>query len=121
MTTVNPSEKVQRYGMVIGVRPEKIEEYRHLHANPWPGVLKTIRECNIKNYSIYLKEITPGNCYLFSYFEYTGTDFEADMEKMAADPVTQEWWEHCIPCQKPLSNRGENEHWSPMDEVFHTE
>ncbi len=66
--------EVQRYGMVIGIKPDKIEEYKQLHANAWPGVLKTIRECNIRNYSIYLKEVEPGNYYLFSYFEYTGVD-----------------------------------------------
>ena len=68
-----PPAKVQRYGSVIGVRPEKVETYKKLHAAVWPGVLKMIKECNIQNYSIYLKEVEPGKFYLFSYFEYTGT------------------------------------------------
>ncbi len=41
---------MKRYGMVIKVKPEKLEEYKKLHANPWEGVLKTIRDCNIKFY-----------------------------------------------------------------------
>ncbi len=106
----------KRYGMVIQVRPEKLDEYKKLHAAAWPGVLKMIRECNIQNYSIYLKDN-----YLFSYFEYTGTDFKADMAKMAADPTTQEWWKVCEPCQAPLPTRAEGEWWANMEEVFHTD
>ena len=114
-------QKVQRYGMVLGLKEEKIDEYKKLHAAVWPGVLKTIKDCNIRNYSIYLHEIEPGKHYLFAYFEYTGDDFKADMEKMAADPVTQKWWELCEPCQIPLENRKEGEWWASMEEVFHTD
>ena len=49
---------MQRYGMVIEVKPEKIEEYKKLHAAVWADVLKKITECNIRNYSIYLKDNT---------------------------------------------------------------
>jgi len=107
--------------MVIGIRPEKIEEYKALHAAAWPGVLKTIRECNIRNYSIYLKEVENGKFYLFSYFEYAGKDFAADMKKMAADPVTQKWWKATDPCQIPVPARADGEFWSRMEEVFHTD
>ena len=105
---------MKRYGMVIGIKPEKIEEYKKLHAAVWPGVLKKIKECNIRNYSIFLKDN-----HLFSYFEYYGTDFDADMAKMAADPTTQKWWAVCKPCQVPLESRGEGEWWAVMEEVFH--
>ncbi len=105
---------MQRYGMVIKVRPEKFEEYKRLHSAVWSGVLKTIHECNIRNYSIYHKDN-----YLFSYFEYVGQDFRADMDRMAADPITQEWWAVCKPCQDPLSTRQEGEWWANMEEVFH--
>lgn len=113
--------KVQRFGMVIGLKPEKIETYKKLHAAAWPGVLKIIKECHIRNYSIYLKEIEPGRFYLFSYFEYTGGDFEADMAKMAADPTTQKWWKETDLCQTPIPLRGPGEKWARMEEVFHTD
>lgn len=105
---------MKRYGWVIKVRPEKLDEYKRLHAAVWPGVLKTIKECNIQNYSIYYRDGT-----LFSYLEYTGSDFKADMDKMAACPVTQEWWKVCIPCQQPVETAGEGEWWADMEEVFH--
>ena len=107
--------------MVIGLRPEKIAEYKKLHAAVWPGVLKMIQQCQIRNYSIYLRQLDDGNHYLFSYFEYTGDDFKGDMAKMAADPTTQKWWAVCMPCQKPLENRAAGEWWAGMEEVFHAD
>lgn len=107
---------MKRYGSVIKVKPEKLEEYKKLHANIWHGVAETIKECNIINYSIYHKD-----GFLFSYFEYTGDDFEADMEKMAADPLTQRWWALCKPMQVPLETRKKVEWWAFMEEVFHQE
>lgn len=112
---------MKRYGMVIGLHPEKVEEYKQLHAAVWPAVLKMIRECNIRNYSIFLCTLDGGRPYLFSYFEYTGDDFAADMARMAADPVTQQWWSFCQPCQAPLADRKEGEWWAAMEEVFHME
>ena len=105
-----------RHGSVIRVKPEKLEEYKRLHANAWPGVLQMIHGCNIRNYSIYFHDGL-----LFSYFEYVGDDFEGDMAKMAADPTTQEWWAVCKPCHDPLPTRAEGEWWAEMEEVFHTD
>jgi L-rhamnose mutarotase len=108
------NEVITRYGSVIRVKPEKLDEYRALHAKPWPGVNKMIKACNIRNYSIYYKD-----GYLFSYFEYTGEDFEADMQKMAADSLTQEWWALTDPCQEPVESAGEGVWWAEMEEVYH--
>jgi L-rhamnose mutarotase len=107
---------MQRMGQVIGLNAEKIAEYKRLHAAVWPDVLKMITACNIRNYSIFLKE--PENL-LFAYFEYHGTDWAADAAKMAADKTTQEWWAVCMPCQKPLETRADGEWWAGMEEVFH--
>ena len=105
---------MERHGSVINVKPEALDEYIRIHAAVWPEVLATIHACNIRNYSIYLKD-----GYLFSYFEYTGSDFQADMRKMAADPKTREWWKLTDPMQEPLPTRKEGEWWAAMDEVFH--
>jgi len=110
---------MRRYGSVIGVNVAKIEEYKQLHAAVWPDVLKMIKQCNIQNYSIYLRRLDDGQYYLFSYFEYTGSNFDADMAAMAADESTQRWWSVCKPCQKPLGSRSPNEWWASMEEVFH--
>ena len=110
---------MQRYGSVIGIKSEKIEEYKILHANVWPEILNMIQECNMQNYSIFLRQIDNGDYYMFSYFEYIGNDFAGDMKKMAGDPKTQEWWGVCGSCQKPLESRKEGEWWASMEQVFH--
>ena len=107
---------MQRYGQVLGIKSEHIAEYTRLHAAVWPGVLAKIYECNMRNYSIFLKDNL-----LFAYFEYIGDDFAADMAKMAADPTTQEWWRVCEPLQDPLPTRADGEWWAQMREVFHTD
>ncbi len=105
---------MKRYGKIIGVKPEHFEEYKKYHAAVWPDVLKMISECNIRNYSIFHKDNQ-----LFAYFEYYGTDFAADMAKMAADPTTLKWWAVMEPMQQPVENRKEGEWWANMEEVFH--
>ncbi len=103
-----------RYGMVLKVKPEKLDEYKKLHAAVWPDVLKIIKLCHIKNYTIFHKD-----GYLFSYYEYTGDDYQADMDRMASEPVIRQWWSVCEPCQQPLETRKEGEWWALMEEVFH--
>jgi len=113
-----PAPKVQRFGSMIGLRPEKKEEYMRLHANCWPEILATLKKCNIRNYSIYLGEID-GKLYLFSYFEYTGPDIAKDVAFMKADAKTREWWTHTDPCQIRLPNTQEGDWWKGIPEVFH--
>jgi L-rhamnose mutarotase len=105
---------MKQFGQVIGVKPETYDEYVEAHAAVWPEVLDMISKPNIKNYSIYLH-----NNQLFAYFEYHGGDFEADMQKMADDRKTQEWWDWMMPMQEPLETRAEGEWWTTMLEVFH--
>ncbi len=107
---------MKRYGSVLGLSEEGKAEYRALHAAVWPAVLAKISDCHIRNYSIFLKE--PENL-LFSYFEYHGEDFAADMARMSADPETQRWWAVNMPLQRPLDTRKDGEWWAEMEEIFH--
>lgn len=105
-----------RYGSVLRLNPASIETYKRYHAQVWPEILATIERCNIRNYSIFLKDDL-----LFGYFEYHGADYEADMAKMAADPKTQEWWSIMMPMQRPIETRKPGEWWASMEEVFHAD
>jgi len=106
----------RRFGQRIDVRPDQIDDYERLHADPWPGVLEQIRRSNIRNYSIYLRDGI-----LFAYFEYVGVDFDADMRAMAADPATQRWWALMEPMQEKWPSAAPAEWWSSMAEVFHVD
>ena len=102
------------FGQIGKLKKEKIDEYVELHANTWPGVLKTISECNLQNYSIFLY----GDL-VFSYFEYVGEDFEADMAKMELCPHTQKWWTHTKPCFEKFSIRPDSEFYADMKQIFY--
>jgi L-rhamnose mutarotase len=105
---------MRRYGTVIRLKPGAEEKYKYHHAHPWPEVNAMIRKCNIRNYTIFLKD-----GYLYGYYEYHGADHAADMAKMAADPKTQEWWAIMEPLQDPLETRQPGEWWAEMEEVWH--
>lgn len=107
---------MQRMGFCIYLKAEKIREYKQLHAETWPQVLATISQCQIRNYTIYLKE--PENI-LFASFEYHGNDYSQDMARMGQDPKTREWWALTDPCQAPFEHRQPGEWWAQMEEVFH--
>lgn len=107
--------------MGTGLKHEKAEYYRELHPNPWPGVTRMIKECNIQNFSIHEFEIEE-NLYLIAYLEYLGEDFQADMDKMGADPETQRWWKETDPCQLPFGEAAElGKIWGDTVEVFYQE
>lgn len=44
---------VKRYGSISRLTPEKADYYKKLHAAPWKQINDMIKECNIRNYSIY--------------------------------------------------------------------
>ena len=105
---------MKRYGMLIRLRPEKREEYLRLHAAVWPAVERTLREANIRNFTIFRHDDL-----LFGYYEYVGDDHDADQARIAADPETQRWWTLTDPCQESLSAREGGAWWTPMEEVWH--
>ncbi len=105
---------MKRFGQVILVRPDKLDAYKKLHDAVWPEVLEMITQCGIRNYSIYHRD---GK--LFAYFEYVGSDYAADMAKMAADPATQRWWAECMPCQQAIPSVHPGEWWADMEQIFH--
>jgi L-rhamnose mutarotase len=105
---------MQRIGMALRLKSGSSEAYKAYHREVWPEVLAKLSECNIRNYSIYFKDDL-----LFSYFEYYGSDLEADRLRMASHAKTREWWTIMESLQDPLSTRKEGEWWAEMEEVFH--
>jgi L-rhamnose mutarotase len=106
----------QRIGMVIGIKPNKISAYEALHAASNPGVRDLLTKYHMHNFSIFIHQFDDGKYYLFGYYEYTGTDYKADMAKLSAEPRNQQWLSTTDPLQIPLS--GEKS-WAMMQEVYH--
>ena len=105
----------ERHALIVGVRPERREEYLALHRAVWPQVEATLTASHVTNYSIFLTGDT-----LFAYYEYTGDDHAADMARIAEDRVTREWWTHTDPCQVRIApEREPGALWQPLDEIWH--
>ena len=109
-----PMAPVKRVGMVTQLRPEKMAEYKRLHADSNAGVRDLLNKYHMRNFSIYLQKID-GKWYEFGYYEYTGKDFEKDMAAMAKEPRTIEWLKVCDPMQKPLPG---SKGWTDMERVY---
>jgi L-rhamnose mutarotase len=107
---------MRRFGQVIGVRPDRIEDYEAIHREVWPEVLELIHQSNIRNYTIFRN-----GTQLFAYFEYVGDDFMGDMKAMSEHPVNKKWWALTDPMQEPAPDRAEGEWWKSIPEVFHTD
>jgi L-rhamnose mutarotase len=112
---------MKRFGWIGRLKPDLVQKYVDLHAHTWQAVLDRNRDCHLQNYSIFLKRLPGGEHYLFSYVEYTGEDFEADMQRMAADPEVQRWWAECKPCFESVEDLPPGEVWAPMEQIFFQE
>jgi len=109
------SKKIKRVGMVIGIKPDKIARYKALHADSNPGVRDLLNKYNMHNFSIFLHRIA-GKWYEFGYYEYTGSNYEADMAKLDAEPRNKAWLKVTDPLQIPLA--GEKS-WATMEQVYY--
>ena len=110
-------QKVKRVGMVVGLRPEKMAEYKEVHADSHAGVRDLLSKYHMHNFSIYLHQIE-GKWYEFGYYEYTGDDYDGDMAAMGEEPRIKKWLSMTDPMQIPLP--GEKS-WSIMEEVYYNQ
>lgn len=113
------SPGVKFYGSIIGLNPDKEEQYRELHATVWPEVVAAIQKANINNYNIYVTEIE-GRRYLVSTFEYTGTDPKKDFDSISNNAtIRDKWWPLTDSCQIRLPGTSAGEQWRSMEQVMH--
>ena len=107
---------VRRFGQMIGLDPNRLDEYRRYHDEIWPEIAGAIHAAGIRNYTIFHRDGT-----LFGTFEYHGPDdeFETRMEELARAPRMREWWDIMEPMQIPLADRTPGDWWATMEEVFH--
>ena len=77
---------MKRIGTITKLKPGCGAEYKKIHDEIWPDVVAAAHEANMRNYTIFQH-----GDYLFSYYEYVGDDFEADMAKKNALAVSPKW------------------------------
>ena len=79
---------MKRFATLTKLKPGAKDEYIKIHNEIWDDVVKLNDEHNIHNFSIFCFQD-----YLFSYYEYTGEDFEADAAEKAKSPIIAKWKE----------------------------
>lgn len=102
---------MKRVIMHSELKPEKVQEYIDLHAAPWEELLDLISGCHIQNYSISMI-----GTHVYTYYEYTGSDYGADMTAMDNSPVMQKWWTYSKPC---FLQHEEAHYYDELREVFY--
>ena len=107
--------EIRRFGKVIGIKESQIADYKKLHTDEHPGVRFFISQACISNFSIYIQNFGDGKHYLFSYFEYTGDDYDSDMVKIAEQPEIKSWLSVTDPKQIPFP---EESSWKEMDSIY---
>lgn len=100
---------MKRLMQVIGVRPERFQEYCDLHEHIWPEVADAIRQAHLENYTIFHLQ---GK--LYQYMEYTGEDMQKDLRKLSRCEAMLRWCAVCRRMQLPDSGK-----WEDAEEVFH--
>lgn len=73
------------------LKPEKIDQYVEMHRNVPIEVCEIMAAHHHRNHSVYLYGDK-----LFQYFDYTGTDFEADINRCVK----------CLSCRHGGQNAG---------------
>jgi L-rhamnose mutarotase len=76
---------MQRIGLLLQVKPDKLEEYKALHANVWPDLLAELKQAGIRNYSLWLRP----DGMEFGYLECD--DWQAACDYLATSEVHTRW------------------------------
>jgi len=115
-STDKSGPEVMRIGMVIMMKPDRINDYLEVHSDSYSGVRDLLQKYNMHDFSIFMTRLDDGNYYEFGYYEYTGSNYEADMAALAAEPRNIEWLKKTDAMQIPLN--GETS-WKKMKQVFY--
>ncbi|KAM5381911.1 hypothetical protein ACJZ2D_002699 [Fusarium nematophilum] len=119
------SQAVRRFAQIVRLKPQYLAEYRDVHART--PIWKCWKEKKTD-------KGTPGtdsifyddqSHVLFASFKYVGSDYKADMARMAENPRVREWWKMTDAWQESLvpgavsSEAGEPSWWKPVEEIIY--
>ncbi len=99
---------VQRHGYTAQLKPGSVETVRNLLQRKSSFFFRVLKDVCIQNFNLYFKDDM-----VYMYFEYTGSDFPRDREKLIFNDDVVRWngeFEQYL--QNP---------WQEMREVFHTD
>jgi L-rhamnose mutarotase len=105
---------MKRVGVLLKVKPDKIEEYKAHHQAVWPEMLEALHRTGWHNYSLFMRE----DGLLFGYFE-TPDSLQAAQEGMSKEEVNSRWQAFMAPYFENLGDKQADESMVELEEVFH--
>ena len=103
-----------RVSFLLKVKPEKIAEYKALHAAVWPDMLAALSKTGWHNYSLFMR----ADGLLVGYFE-TPESFDAARAGMALEEVNDRWQTFMAPFFESVSGEHADDMMVGLEEVFH--
>lgn len=77
---------MKRIATITKLKPGQREIYKKIHDEISAEVAASSHMANMRNFTMFIYDD-----YLFSYYEYVGEDFNADMAAKMNRPVSQAW------------------------------
>jgi L-rhamnose mutarotase len=99
---------VHRHGYTAQLKPGSVEAVRNLLQGKSRFIFRSLDNLYIQNFNLYFKDDM-----LYIYFEYTGSDFPRDRERLQNDADVVRW--------NGEFERYLQDPWQEMREVFHTD
>ena len=103
-----------RWGFVLKVRKDCIEEYRRHHQMVWPEMLEALKRHGYRNYSLFLRQ----DGLVFGYVE-TDVDLKTARAGMAGEEVNRRWQGLMASLREPLDKDHPDVNQVVLEEVFH--
>lgn len=79
---------MMRKAFVMSINSGAEAEYKRRHNSIWPELEATLKTHSVRNYSIFLLEVTG------QVFAYAEIDSERQWAAIAATPECQSWWRY---------------------------
>lgn len=99
------------HGAIARLKPERAAEYLALHRAVPTEVQALLRAAGVRDYAIFQRD-----GWLFASYRFVGTDHDAAMARMVAEPAMRAWWACCVPC---FDCADPAQPWLPMDPAYH--
>ncbi len=101
---------MERAAYMLKVKPDRQREYREVHRNVWPELIRAAHAAGLRNHTVFMKGGT-----LFLYIE--AENLERSLKEFVASPVKAQWDR----IMADYFESGDHSEDGPgaMDEVFH--
>ncbi|MFD0678630.1 MULTISPECIES: L-rhamnose mutarotase [unclassified Paenibacillus] len=100
---------MHRHAFCLTIRSGMENEYDRRHREVWPELLVLLKDCGIRNYSIFRQGQS-----LFGYMESVNNIDEA-LIRLDAHPIQRKWYDY----MSAILIRDGDKSMTLLDEVFH--